>query len=118
MAATGTITGTITTNSRHWRVTITGVTSGSNSTPFIGRGYQNSSFVLKGTLGGATVNLQGSNDSGTTWVNIGSTISALPASGTCTPNGMNFQMYQVLVTGGDGTTSISGDIDFASNNAS
>jgi len=118
MAASGTITGTITTNNRHWKITITGVTSSSNSQLFVGKGYSNSSFVVVGGLGGATVQFQGSNDDGTTWVNIGTAIGSTPAGGTLTPNGVNYGHYQMLVIGGGGATSVTAYADFASQNAS
>jgi hypothetical protein len=53
-----------------------------------------------------------------TWVNIGVAPTSFPAGGTLTPNGVNFGHYQYVVTGGDGTTSISILTNFSSQNAS
>jgi hypothetical protein len=119
MATSGTITGKFTTTNRHWKVTITGMTSGTNTLAFDGRGYQNSSYVVSGVAGAAfSGQFQGSNDGGLIWVNIGSAVISLPAGGTVTPNGVNYGHYQFVITGGDATTNVAVRVDFSSNNAS
>lgn len=103
MAASGTITQVV--NNLGQRVTtISGVTQGSNSTPFTLKSDDNSSYQVTGTFGGTSAQWQGSND-GTNWSNIGSALVAA-GTGTLTANDQFYAFYQLLLTGGDGTTSL------------
>lgn len=93
------------------QVTLTAVLQSSNSIPFTLKDYTMSSYILGGVYGGASLQWQGSNDNGTTWVNIGLPITTSSVqAGTLTPNSMFFGLYQLLITGGDGTTSINCNI--------
>jgi len=89
-------------------VTITGIAQNSNSPTFHSFGYSIGSFTAQGTFGAAAnLQLQGSNDGGTTWFNV--LTAALTAVGTGSLIGTNnevFQLYRFNVAGGDGTTSI------------
>jgi hypothetical protein len=108
LAATGTVTGQFNGN-RQWAVTLSGITHDSTSQIFNGKAMP----FANGTFGaGAMLQFQGSND-GAMWVNIGSVISTDPWAGTLTPGGMSFAFYQLVVTGGDGTTSINVSIVFS-----
>ena len=106
MATAGTITWSFA-RTGYLVVQITGVTNGNNSPSLILNAYPYTSYQLSGTLGvGGSATWQGSNDQGTTWSNIGSAITSLPASGTLTPNSSTpFELYRLNVTAGDGTTS-------------
>lgn len=93
------------------RVTITAVLHDTNCVPFDLKNYTQSSYVLSGTYGGTSLQWQGSNDGGTTYVNIGVAItSASVQGGTLTPNSMFFGLYRLVSTGGDGTTTINANI--------
>lgn len=107
MAATGTATAAFN-NQGAWAVTLAGITTASTSQVFTLKDYLYSSFVIKGTYGAAaSLQWQGSNDGGTTWANIGVAItSSSPQAGTLTPDGVFFGLYQLVVTAGDGTTSL------------
>jgi hypothetical protein len=116
LAVTGTATAKWT-DQHHWKVVLLGVTQGSVSQSFVGKALPYSSFVAQGTYGaGASLQWQGSNDAGTTWVSTGSAISTDPWAGTITPGGMSFEMYRLNVTSGDGTTSINVYVDFSPQN--
>ena len=117
MAVSGTITGDITTENRQWRVLIAGLTSGSSSSTFTGKGYQNSSFVVSGVFNSTSIQAQGSNDGGVTWVNIGVAITAA-GGGTLTPGQVGFGLYQYVLTGGNSGTLINIATRFVSSNAS
>ena len=111
MATAGTITWGFTQRG-YIIASITGVTNGNTSPTFNLNGYPYTSYQLSGTLGvGGSATWQGSNDQGTTWTNIGSAITALPGSGTLTPNSSTpYELYRLNVTAGDGTTSFNAAI--------
>jgi len=116
MAIAGTITGVFSTTTRHWLVAITGITNPNVSPSFDGKGYQNSSYVISGTFASASVQAQGSNDGGVTWVNIGSAVTA--AGGGTLSAGEVFELYRFSVSGGGATTLLNANCTFVSNNAS
>lgn len=111
MAATGTVTGVFT-NDGIWSVKLAGITSASSSQVFSLKGYTATSFGITGTYGAnASLQWQGSNDGGTTWDNIGVAItSGSPQGGTLTPNMVFYDLYQLVVTSGDGTTSLGANV--------
>lgn len=111
MAATGTAAAFFNTEGA-LKLTLAGITTASTSQVFTLKNYPHSSYVIKGTYGsGASLQWQGSNDSGTTWANIGVAItSGSPQGGTLTPDGVPFGLYQLVVSSGDGTTSLGVDI--------
>lgn len=108
MAQSGTLTGNFNVYGQ-LVIAISGVTQGSNSPSFSLHGFPYTSGTVQGTFGGATGQWQGSNDGGTTWYNIGSSFTAA-AGGTLTPSNEPFDLYQLLVTGGDGTTSLGASV--------
>ena len=107
MATTGTIT-QISDNRRNLVIHITGVTQASNTAFWYSRGYPIGSFTAQGTFGsGGSVQLQGSNDGGTTWFNcLASALTAAGSGGIIGQNNEIFQAYQFAVASGDGTTSL------------
>lgn len=89
-------------NYRLWQVDVTELLAGQTSaTLTMGR----SAFTrlqVSGTFGGTSVQVQGSNDGGATWINAG---AAHVVAGQGTVD-VNFDLYRVVLTGGDGTTLI------------
>ena len=113
MATVGTAVGAFDNTTRHWQVTLSGVTAGNNSPSFTGKGYQSATYNITGAT---AAQFQGSND-GVSWVNVGSAISATPAAGVLAAPAESlgvFKFYQLVVTTGTGA----GIIDFVSSNAS
>ena len=115
MAVVGTVTGQFDTASRHWQVTISGVTAGNTSPVFTGKGYQIGNFLITGAT---AAQFQGSYD-GVTFVNVGTAIAANPTIGVLSiPDSATttevFKFYQLVVT----TGTAAGIVDFVSANAS
>ena len=113
MAVAGTATGQFDNTTRHWQVTLSGVTAGNSSPTFTGKGYQSATYNITGVTAGQ---FQGSND-GASWVNVGAAIAATPAAGVLAAPAESlgvFKFYQLNVTTGTGA----GIIDFVSSNAS
>lgn len=109
MAATGTCTQVYNTDG-NLATTIRSVTTASNSQPFSMKASIYSSYGVFGTFGAAgAAQWQGSNDGGTTWENIGLSFTA-GQGGTLTPGQVFYSKYQLVITGGDGTTSINADV--------
>lgn len=108
MAQSGTITATRD-QFRNLLISIIGITEGSNSPVFQGHGYPIGSYTAQGTFGSGTpsLQLQGSNDGGSTWFAVGSPLTATGAASMIGTDNEIFQLYQFALTGGDGTTSIS-----------
>lgn len=106
MAVSGTLT-QVFNPSNVLSTAISGMTQGSSSQVFGIKGYPFTSYVVQGTAGAAfSGQWQVSNDGGTTFTNLGAAITTLPASGTLTPNSEPFDLYQFVITGGDGTTNV------------
>ena len=107
MAQSGTISASRD-NFRSMEIVILGVTQSTTSPVFHSFGYPIGSFAAEGvfdTSSAPTVNLQGSNDSGTTWFSVGNAItSSAPTGSFVGTNNEVFQLYRFNVSGGDSGT--------------
>jgi hypothetical protein len=113
MAVAGTAVGAFDNTTRHWQVTLAGVTAGNTSPVFTGKGYQIGSFTITGAT---AANFQASDD-GVNFFNVGTAIAASPTSGIIAAPAETvgvFKFYQLQVTTGTGA----GVVDFVSSNAS
>lgn len=120
MAATGTCVQHYD-NHRRLATVLAGVLLNSTSQPFKSNGLVGSSFIIQGVMAGGGANLptlqwQGSNDGGNTWVNVSSPFTpqstTTPWAGGLTQVDAPYDRYQLVVTGGDSGTLINGYLFF------
>lgn len=90
-------------NQRLWEVNITGLLQSQTSDIFTLGASEQARVQATGTFGGTSIMVQGSNDEGVTWVNA---LASAMTTQTALNIDVNFDLYRVVLTGGNGTTLI------------
>ena len=118
MAIVGNVIGGYDTNTRHWRVTITGVTATNQSPVFSGKGYPIGTAVSSGTITTGSLQWWASND-GVTFAKVGAAITTSPLiTVLASPDNGVFAFYYLDATALSAGGPVAAVIDFVSQNAS